>query len=728
MSKNLFFTNLKARDIPDQLSEEFAPFMLEERDKALNGFYVVTEQNVRVKYNGLLYWLTNHWNIPQDKMTGVYSERPAQPMLATDNLWLQTQAIDEAEVTKEGVQIFGIRRGSKSTLESGYVARSACLLQGTHNLIAGSSSEDLENLKTYITDGLYHMWEGFAHNQNTKDWNKGIELGSKEKDGTSNVWSKIYVRNFSEGRKTQVIAGATPSTLILDEVGKSEFLKVLTAAFPALRRPDGKFRCVPILVGTGGEADKAKDAKKVFYNPKSFCFRSFKIPNETKEGGLFIGQKYRFDAKVPGSINDLIRDEDRLSIEEPVSDRVKKLAKEFKGLPQYRVEGRTIPVLMSNAERAKQLTESEVNGYLEANEPELAIQTESYYPTQSKQCFEKLVDNPYAKFKKELQAHQQFLIDNFDVLTTCVRLRRDERNKVVHKIVKDKPLFELDKTKVKSQLDAPICVYDFPKNTEYWYLHVAGVDPYHVDGQAMSSQSIGSIYIFRRTSNIPDPFSNAMVASYSARPEEIERWYENVEMLLEWYGCKALHEYTNVSFYKHFDNNFKTEYVLTVENLMKITNVKKSRVTTNVGVAPTPANRTWSREAEMRYLTEKIQVGLELDGTPILERGLTRIMDPMLIEEYLNYTEDGNFDRISAFRWTCAAHEYCNKFHSSIKTRNYNKILEELQRKQKKKVDSFVGVKSIMSNLNSPKEKQTFSEPSKSGFKRSTYNGFGKKR
>lgn len=65
------------------------------------------------------------------------------------------------------------------------------------------------------------------------------------------------------------------------------------------------------------------------------------------------------------------------------------------------------------------------------------------------------------------------------------------------------------------------------------------------------------------------------------------------------------------------------------------------------------------------YCNEEIQ-GLDNQGKPVIKLGVTRIKDRMLLTEMLNYSSEGNFDRIVAFRHALAYDEHLKKINPIV--------------------------------------------------------------
>jgi hypothetical protein len=77
------------------------------------------------------------------------------------------------------------------------------------------------------------------------------------------------------------------------------------------------------------------------------------------------------------------------------------------------------------------------------------------------------------------------------------------------------------------------------------------------------------------------------------------------------------------------------------------------------------------------YCKEMIQVGTNQEtGEPIMRLGITRIKDPMLLEEIIKYDNEGNFDRIVAFRHALAYARHLDKYYPIVNIKEQPKATE----------------------------------------------------
>ena len=287
------FINVKR--IPDKSSEEYSAFFQAELEKikygvTINGVYI----------HGWLYWHLNHWNIfidEEDPNNPADIIRVWQRPQIRDNEWLISEKLKQAEEQKKGLLIFGSRRLGKSEFEASWIARGATIYKGSENVMAGLNEADIKVVASKIDKGLNSVHDYFKLGRLQDDWRKEVSFGYKEKKtNVRHEWSKIWIRNLDEGKNTEAIAGTTPKTLIIDEVGKGPFLEAFEAAKPGFTSPFG-WRCVPILTGTGGQFEPNSDAEKVFKSPEAHNFLAMEWPGKSRKYGVFIPGHYRMEAK-----------------------------------------------------------------------------------------------------------------------------------------------------------------------------------------------------------------------------------------------------------------------------------------------------------------------------------------------------------------------------------------------------------------------------------------------
>src|SRR5690606_34965900 len=161
-----------------------------------------------------------------------------------------------------------------SEMEASFFGMNAIMFENSQNVIVCGNDNDLSLLKDKVDFGLKNVWEGLNIPRLDKTWRSNqIRLGYKKPSGDDEIWSYIVIRNAKDGHNTEVSAGTTAKTFIMDEVGKYPFSQAYEAGVPAMKGKNG-FRAVPILVGTGGSFDNGKDAENFFLNPDANNFLS----------------------------------------------------------------------------------------------------------------------------------------------------------------------------------------------------------------------------------------------------------------------------------------------------------------------------------------------------------------------------------------------------------------------------------------------------------------------
>lgn len=229
-----FFKNLKS--LPEPGTQSFNDLIDWEREKCLGG---VTVQGIKI--TGWLYWHLNHWNIGVDTIDNYGNSIviPALPNLR-DTEWETSESIEQCLSDKEGYMEIGARRMGKSERLCSYLAYNATLFENTQNAIITGNSNDQQVLIQKFDFGHQRLWEGLKIPKLDKDWRKSaIRLGYKDTSNEDHVWSLIAIRNAADGINTEVAAGLTLKTFIIDEIGKFPFGQVLSAAMPTLLTPQG---------------------------------------------------------------------------------------------------------------------------------------------------------------------------------------------------------------------------------------------------------------------------------------------------------------------------------------------------------------------------------------------------------------------------------------------------------------------------------------------------------
>jgi hypothetical protein len=654
---------INMKSIPGQDSKEYKAFFKEEKRKIKQG---VTINGVYMP--GWLYWHVNHWMIDIDKLDPAtqYIERvPSKPLLR-DNEWLIGEYIHRAETEHKGLLILGSRQLGKSEFGASYMGRRAIVFKNSQNIVAGLSTPDLTLLTSKIDRGFSNLHPYFAPQLRIKNsWSKEVILGYKDKKGNPVKYSEILIRNLDGGDNTENLAGPTTSSLLLDEIGKNDFLEAFIAAKPALETPYG-WRCSPVFTGTSGSFEKSEDLQNFYSKLDAFNFLCVEVKDKIR------GVNRRF---IPGyQASKIPRKKVRLS--------------DYLGVPRGSELDKTAIHIIRSQEEAEATIEDEKNKLKNAGEIVLWKKERMYFPITDEELFlTDDADDIFADIKEMAKEHLAYL-ESIDVEEQYVWMIKDKTGEVkTVPAAPDKlPITEYpikEKDRDKYDYDAPIIIWEKPiKGQEYGVLHVSGADPYNQD-EAPTSQSLGSFFIFRRTYDpIGGRCQEQFVAEYTARPNKIGKWREQVELLMEYYQATCLPENEEAGFIRHFDGRHKAHWLEDGMDLAKEIN-PKTQVKRNKGLSASTANIRYGNGLLKEYCKEEIVVGQTADGDNILKPRLYTIKSKGLLREIIHHKPGANVDRVVAARHALIIARFKDKFYPVAKVKEVQK--DERQAKPKPK-------------------------------------------
>ena len=608
-----WFVNQKR--VPDKESAEHKQFFDFHKELCLNGAMMNG-----VYINPFLYWHLNIWHTEVDIIDerGRINQKYANPYLR-DNEWVVTNEIDRAHNEKKGLVILGIRRFAKSVIEASYISWGATFDENSQNIIAGLNSPDIKLITDKIDKGLNFLPEAWRWQRIEDNWKSQVTLGIKTRGGERIPFSSILVRNLDEGNNEEAIAGTKPRKLIIDEIGKGNFLRGLQAAVPGFTTPFG-WGCSPILTGTGGDMKKFMDAKSLMFDVDNFNFLTYNNAKDEKRiHGLFLSYKYRMEAKEKSTLGAFL--------EQPI------------GSDLYNIE-----MLVSNEEKALEITNGNLERLKKAGDRIAYLKEKMYYPMEVDDIF---LNEDTNIFDIEPAKRQKARLLQQDRTGTPIILFQDEE-KVSHEFTDKLPIsnFPLKNNDLK---DAPVVVYEFPIENPPYGLYVAGVDPYR-QGKAAYSSSLGSVYVYKRMHDLMgEKYQDMFVASYCARPDNKDVWEEQARLLIKFYNARTLCENDDISFIEYMkakgDAHYLEKQPQWLQEIVPNTTVKRE-----YGVHRSSGKIIdYLHNCLKKYMEEIIISETDDAGVVIKEvRGVSKIFDPVLLEEIIQYNDNGNFDRIVA--------------------------------------------------------------------------------
>jgi len=601
--------------LPDKDSEEYDAFFEFHEELCKNGCMMGDTY-----INPFLYWHLNAWHTEVDVIDefGRIAQKYANPSLR-DNEWLVSTEIDRAQKERKGLVILGIRRFAKSVIEASYISHGATFDENSQNIIAGLNAPDIKLITDKIDKGLNFLPEAWKWQRVEDNWKNQVTLGIKTKAGERIPFSQIIIRNLDEGNNEEAIAGTKPRRLIIDEIGKGSFLRGLQAAIPGFTTPFG-WGCSPILTGTGGDMKKFMDAKSLMFDVDNFNFLTYNnAKDEARIHGLFISHKYRMEAKEDSTLG------------------------AFLDLPP-KSDLYNVKMLVSNEEKATEITNANLERLKKAGDRVAYLKEKMYYPQDVDDIFlnedTNIFDIEGAKRQKSRLLSQE--------RTGVPVVLYDDGEGVKHEFTDKLPIsnFPLKSSDLK---DAPVVIYEFPIDAPPYGLYVAGVDPYR-QGKSAYSSSLGSVYIYKRMHQLTgEKYQDMFVASYCARPDKKETWEEQARLLIKYYNARTLCENDEISFIDYMISKNDSHYLERQPDWLKEI-VPNTTVRRDFGIHRSSEKiRDFLHGCLKKYTEETLVTERDDDGNVISEtKGMVKIFDPVLLEEMIQYNEDGNFDRIIA--------------------------------------------------------------------------------
>lgn len=613
-----FFRNLSI--LPPSGTHEFQQLIAWELEKCVGGLNIGG-----VQIPGWLYFHINHWHIRADskEQHGNIVRVTRKPDLR-DNEWERAESLETCRLEGKAYMEIGLRQSGKSEMEASICGWNALMFENSQNLIVGGNKPDLELLTEKLDVGLKNMWEGIGIGKIDKDWRKStLRLGFKDKDNEAHVWSYIMVRNADDGHNTEAPAGTTAKSAIFDEVGKYPFAQVFEAAKPAFLSEYG-WRCVPILVGTGGSFARGADAERYFYNPDANNFLAFTDPETGARTCKFMGGHYRQDCKYDTTLDDYLVNVKGLSLTETAA---------LQKIP-IKISDKQKAVTLIRQERARKAGDPDQTEYLK-----LVM----YYPLTPQECFLSVASN---QFNIEAAKKQQYKLATLSITGVPIEIFHDGE-RLLHRFTDKKPIssFPLKTTEMK---DGCVVMYEPPVQNAPFGLYVCGVDPYKQD-QSRYSSSLGAAYIYKRMHNIAsDQYQNMLVAQYVGRPSSINEWNETVRNLIKYYNAYTLCESDDYGFIQYMINKGEAMFLMEQPDWLKDIS-PNTAVRRQYGIPATPKVISHLNGLFKSYTEEVISKEHDEEGKVTREvLGFSRILDPVLLEEIIKFNADGNFDRIRA--------------------------------------------------------------------------------
>ena len=538
-----------------------------------------------------------------------------------------------------------------------------------YNFIPDSKNVIISYEKTHYRVTLDAIHNGVNHiNKNTIWAKRQDKKHSREHFRASFLYKDENGLEIEDGYMSEIMAlstkdnafksiGMSLTTCLFEEGGKNEnLIETYGITEPTWR--DGDYMTgVPFILGTGGDMESGTvDFCEMFYNPTAYGFKSYEnIYDENAVGdcGWFIDDMWYkpgvFKDKETKQEIDLVDEQGNSNREyaEKILDEERKIKKKS--------------TIRSYQTHLTQYPKTPAEAFLR---PEGSI-------------FDAVTANDRII---EIMTHKSTYLDSIYI----VNLKFDNDGNVVHEIdtksqsIRDYPIKKGDDTK------GAIEIYEMPvKNNDGIVingLYCASCDPYS-DDSGYSSDSLASTFIM----NI---LTERIVAEYTARPNSIYEYFENVRKLLLFYNAVCNYENTRKGMFAYFDKINSLHLLADTPEHLRDQLITKVSTTGN-NRKGTPGSENINKYAD--GLTHHYLISQAYDRAP----GITNLMtirSLALLKEIIAYNpKKGNYDRIRALGQLLIYKEVVSKYKNNLINDENKEVVDDFFSKNNNKIgNSFL--------------------------------------
>lgn len=171
--------------------------------------------------------------------------------------------------------------------------------------------------------------------------------------------------------------------------------------------------------------------------------------------------------------------------------------------------------------------------------------------------------------------------------------------------------------------------------------YIIATDPVDDDENTNIRLSLQSTFVL-------DTWTDRIVAEYTSRTYFVDDYYENVRRLCMYYNTQCLYENNKKGMYSYFKNKGSLHLLAETPDIMKQQNVVRAEGISNKAVGVNISNEQVKLYAIQRYkkwLETLANTNSEEDEG---KQNYQLIRSVGLLKETINYTLDGNYDRVSA--------------------------------------------------------------------------------
>jgi hypothetical protein len=209
----------------------------------------------------------------------------------------------------------------------------------------------------------------------------------------------------------------------------------------------------------------------------------------------------------------------------------------------------------------------------------------------------------------------------------------------------EKKLFPMNKYphKANEPQEGCIVVYQHPPEEIPGGLYKVGLDPVAFDKSG--SKSLNAAYVYKTYQKFEYGYDE-IVAEYVGRPDNIEIYNRNLELLSEYFGgAEIMFENDRGEVLSYFKRRGKMHLLANQPDNVISKVIQNSTVARIKGCHMNDRMKDAGEKFILRWLwTER---GTNENGSKIYNMDL--LPSPGLIEELISYHRDGNFDRVMGF-------------------------------------------------------------------------------
>lgn len=530
--------------------------------------------------------------------------------------------IHKARKEGKGIAILKPRRTGMTYKSAILCVHEYIFYRSSRTIIGAFQSSLSDQAMSYIIDAFNHLDKHTEwRRQRNPDTRSFVKARFKETADGKEVWSgyqsEIHAISFKDNPFAAI--GKTASLFILDEVGKFPgLINSYNISEPCWKDGDSMIG-IPILQGTGGDMEGGTaDFYELFYNPDKYNLLTFK--NDYDEGrdgancGWFIpASRMRF-----GTLKDE-KGKEVLSNGSPIQmvddDGNSNIAAGVESILNFRKL------------KAKGNNNTAINDAV------------TQYPLTPGDAFLRSKGNnfPTAELNYrlgELETTEKY--KNAEYIGELIL--NSETGGVEWKLNPKLEPIRRFPLKHEDNKSGAVIIYEMPfKNSVDETppgLFIGGIDTF--DHTISTTDSLGSILIYNK-------LNKRIVAEYTGRPDEDNRFYETCRRLLMFYNGCALYENMWKGLFTYFEHKHSVHLLAQQPKVLKDVVLEQS-VNRVYGAHLTKEIKPWADNLIRLWLCE------DYDETNPGVLNLHKLRSVPLIQELIAYTPDGNFDRVDAMK------------------------------------------------------------------------------